>query len=78
MVAFTDNAKSYAMIYLPNNKSAKINMKEFPSKRIKYSWFRPETGKIVRSKNIKTKGDLEFQVPDTNSKDWVLILDKIE
>jgi gas vesicle protein len=53
-------------------------MKEFPSKRIKYSWFRPETGKIVRSKNIKTKGDLEFQVPDTISKDWVLILDKIE
>jgi hypothetical protein len=78
MVAFTDNAKSYAMIYLPNNKSVKINMKEFPSKRIKYSWFRPETGKIVRSKNIKTKGDLEFQVPDTISKDWVLILDKIE
>lgn len=78
MTAFTDSEKTYAMIYLPNNKFVNLNMREFPSKNIRYQWFKPETGELVEKKVVKVEEKMQIHVPNNkNSTDWVLIIDKI-
>ena len=76
MVAFTDRNKTYAMVYLPNNSVVTLDMKVFPSKEIRYSWFVPETGEIVQSQKIEVMEVLDFKTPEGGS-DWVLIIDKV-
>ena len=79
MVAFTDREMTYAMIYLPNNQVLKLNMKAFPSKSIKFSWYKPESGKIVDSNTINVKEQLILTPPKNgNNTDWVLIIDKLK
>jgi hypothetical protein len=72
--ATRDAENSYAMIYLPENKSLKIDLSKISGSTKNAWWYDPRTGKAIASKSIKGNGTKTF-TPPKEGKDWVLVID---
>jgi Protein of unknown function (DUF4038)/Putative collagen-binding domain of a collagenase len=72
--ATADEKKSYAMIYLPQNKSVNIDLSKISGKEKNSWWYDPRTGVSIRGKTIKGNEIKNFE-PPSNGKDWVLVID---
>lgn len=71
--ATRDENKSYAMIYLPQNKPVRIDLGKISGSEKNVWWFDPTTGKSVAGKKVKS-GTQSF-TPPKEGKDWVLVID---
>ncbi len=69
-----DAEGSYAMIYLPQNKSVKINLSKITGATKNIWWFDVRTGKAIEAKSVKGNGTNSF-TPPKEGKDWVLVID---
>lgn len=72
--ATRDENKSYAMIYLPQNKPVKIDLSKISGTTKNVWWYDPRTGKAITSKAVKGNGTKNF-TPPKEGKDWVLVID---
>lgn len=72
--ATRDAEKSYAMIYLPQNKPVKIDLSKIFGATKNIWWYDPRTGKSTASKSVKGNGTKNF-TPPKEGKDWVLVID---
>ncbi len=72
--ATRDADRSYAMIYLPQNKTVKIDLKKITGTTKNIFWFDVRTGKAIASKSVKGNGVNSF-TPPKEGKDWVLVID---
>ena len=77
IIATRNEAKTYAMIYLPQPKPITINLDILKPGRKKVSWFNPVSGKYIRLKKEYANGEESFTPPSINQKDWVLIIDVV-
>jgi hypothetical protein len=71
--ATRDENKSYAMIYLPQNKSVSIDLSKISGSEKNTWWFDPTNGKAMPGKKVKS-GTQTF-TPPKQGKDWVLVID---
>lgn len=74
IAATRDEAGSYAMIYLPQNKPVRINLGTITGDTKNVWWFSPRDGVSISGGNIKGKGTKSF-TPPRDGKDWVLVID---
>jgi len=74
VVATRDENKSYAMIYLPQNKPVKVDLSKISGKEKHVSWFDVRTGKSITGKPVRGDGTHSF-TPPKDGQDWVLIID---
>jgi len=72
--ATVDEQKSYAMIYLPQNKPVKIDLSKVSGKVKSTWWFNVRTGATTPVKNIKGRSIQTF-TPPKEGQDWVLVID---
>ncbi len=72
--ATRDADGSYAMIYLPQNKSVKIDLGKLSGSTKNVCWYDVRTGKAIASIAVKGKNISEF-TPPKEGKDWVLVID---
>ncbi len=77
IVATRNDAKTYAMIYLPQPEPITINLDILNPGRKLVSWFNPATGEYIILKEKHTTGNVSFTPPSNNQKDWVLVIDVI-
>ncbi|MDD3357015.1 MAG: DUF4038 domain-containing protein, partial [Dysgonamonadaceae bacterium] len=77
IIAARNEAKTYAMIYLPQPEPITINLNILKQGRKKVSWFNPVTGKYIRLKKEYDTGEESFTPPSITQKDWVLVIDVI-
>jgi hypothetical protein len=75
--ATRDETGSYAMIYLPQNKSVRINLGAITGATKNVWWFNPRDGKATSGGTVKGKGTKSF-TPPSGGKDWVLVVDDAE
>jgi hypothetical protein len=71
--ATRDENKSYAMIYLPQNKPVNIDLGKITGSEKNTWWFDPTNGKAIAGKKVKS-GTQTF-TPPKQGKDWVLVID---
>ncbi len=71
--ATRDENKSYAMIYLPQNKPVSIDLGKISGSEKNVWWFDPTNGKSTAGKKVKS-GTQTF-TPPKQGKDWVLVID---
>lgn len=74
IVATRDKHRSYAMVYLPQNKSISIDLSKISGVKRKIWWYNPETGQAFPDKETKAKKILTLS-PPRQGKDWVLVID---
>ncbi|MFZ1788017.1 MAG: glycoside hydrolase family 140 protein [Saprospiraceae bacterium] len=74
MVAFRNEASSFAMIYLPQNKEVKIDFSKITGKLKYIWWYDPRTGSATSEKPRKGN-KIETFIPPPSGKDWVLVID---
>jgi hypothetical protein len=71
--------KSYAMIYLPQNKPVTIDLTKISGSIKNVWWFNPRTGQAVVGKAVKGSGAQSFSPPKEGTpdsyRDWVLVID---
>lgn len=72
--ATRDENKSYAMIYLPQNKPVKIDLSKVSGSRKNVFWYDVRTGKSISNKSASSNGVLSF-TPPKDGTDWVLVID---
>jgi hypothetical protein len=72
--ATRDESKSYALIYLPQNKPVKIDLSKISGGTKTVYWFDVRSGKSIPSKSVKGNGVQTF-TPPKEGKDWVLVID---
>jgi hypothetical protein len=72
--ATRDENKSYAMIYLPQNKPVKIDLAKVSGRTKNVWWYDVRTGKSISSKSVSGNGVHSF-TPPKEGKDWVLVID---
>lgn len=72
--ATRDGNKSYAMIYLPQNKPVKIDLSKILGSTKNVWWYDVRTGKATAAKPVKGSGVNSF-TPPKEGKDWVLVID---
>lgn len=65
---------AYALVYLPQNKSVRINLTKLSGKNIHAWWYDPQTGHATDAGITPILADFEFTPPNTGL-DWVLVLD---
>lgn len=75
IAATRDEAGSFAMIYLPQNRPVTIALDHLSGKVKKVWWFDPRTGKTFAGKDIKNRKTATLSPPETAGKDWVLVID---
>jgi hypothetical protein len=77
--ATRDANKSYAMIYLPQNKPVTIDLSKISGSTKNVWWFNPRTGLAVTGKAAKGSGAQSFSPPKEGTpdsyRDWVLVID---
>jgi hypothetical protein len=73
VVATRDQAGSYAMIYIPNNKPLQVDLSKLTGSSKKIWWLNPEDGYASVPKTIKRNGIMTFTPPAPG--DWVLVID---
>ena len=69
-----NEAHSYAMIYLPQNKPVHVDVDKISGRTKNIWWFDPRSGAATAEKPITTKGIKSF-TPPTENRDWVLVID---
>ncbi len=74
IVAFRNEASSFAMIYLPQNKEVKIDFSKITGKLKYIWWYDPRTGSATSEKPRKGN-KIETFIPPPSGKDWVLVID---
>lgn len=74
VVATRDKHRSYAMVYLPENKSISIDLSKISGVKRKIWWYNPETGQALLDKETRAKKILTLN-PPRQRKDWVLVID---
>jgi hypothetical protein len=74
IAATRDEAGSYAMIYLPQNKPVRIALGNITGTTKKVWWFSPRDGKATSAGTEKGKGTRSF-TPPKEGKDWILVID---
>ena len=72
--ATRDESRSYALIYLPQNKPVKIDLGKISGATKNVYWYDVRTGKSIPSKSVKGNGVHTF-TPPKEGKDWVLVID---
>ncbi len=72
--ATRDANGSYALIYLPQNKSVKIDLRKISGSSKNIWWYDVRNGKAIASKSVKGNGTISF-TPPKDGKDWVLVID---
>lgn len=72
--ATRDENRSYAMVYLPQNKPVKIDLSKISGSTKNVWWFDVRSGKATAAKSVKGNGTQSFN-PPKEGKDWVLVLD---
>lgn len=72
--ATRDTNRSYAMIYLPQNKSVKIDLSKISGTSKNIWWYDVRNGKAIASKSVKGNSTTSF-APPKQGKDWVLVVD---
>ena len=75
--ATRDKSGSYALVYLPQGQTVKVEMTRLSGTRAVGWWFDPRTGEARRIAGLfATKGVTAFMPPSDGSEDdWVLVLD---
>lgn len=75
IIAMRNKNRTYAMVYLPQPKSIRINLDRLQKGQKVITWFNPAIGaKIILSK-CYNQGVQRFTPPSTTQKDWVLIVE---
>ncbi|MBL0742973.1 glycoside hydrolase family 140 protein [Chryseolinea sp. Jin1] len=74
IIATRDSNGAYAFVYLPQNKTVKINLGKIGGTSKTVWWFDPRTGKAVAAKPAKGNNTQSF-TPPHDGKDWVLVID---
>ena len=72
--ATRDESKSYALIYLPQNKPVKIDLSKISGATKTVYWYDVRSGKSIPSKSVKGNGVQTFSPPNEGV-DWVLVID---
>ena len=72
--ATSDENKSYAMIYLPQNKPVRINLSKVSGASKNVWWYDVRNGKSTKDKPAKGNSTTSF-TPPKEGKDWVLVID---
>ena len=72
--ATVDENKSYAMIYLPQNKAVKIDLGKISGKAKNVWWYDVRNGNAIRATSAKGNGTKSFS-PPKEGMDWVLVMD---
>jgi hypothetical protein len=72
--ATRDENRSYAFIYLPQNKAIKIDLGKISGNTKNIWWYDVRSGKALASYPVKGKKLQTFTPPD-GGKDWVLVID---
>ncbi len=74
LYATRDEKRTYAMIYLPQNKPVTVDMGKISGAVKNVYWYDPRNGKSVRVPAAKSAGKSSF-TPPKNGQDWVLVID---
>jgi hypothetical protein len=74
VTASRDENKSYALIYLPQNKPVKIDLSKISGSKKNVYWYDVRTGKSIPGKVVSGSGAESFTPPKEGT-DWVLIID---
>jgi hypothetical protein len=74
IAATRDSEKSYAMLYLPQNKSVSVDLSKVSGSRKNVWWFDPRTGEATQGKSVSGGGTKSFSPPQAGQ-DWVLVID---
>jgi Protein of unknown function (DUF4038)/Putative collagen-binding domain of a collagenase len=72
--ATRDENKSYAMVYLPQNKPVKIDLSKVSGTSKNVWWFDPRSGTSTKAKSAGGSGTKSF-TPPKEGQDWVLVID---
>jgi len=72
--ATRDEAGTYAMVYLPQNKPVTIDLSKISGSTKNSWWYNPTNGEAIRNKPVKTTAKHNF-IPPQTGKDWVLVID---
>ena len=72
--ATADEGKSYAMIYLPQNKPVKVHLGKISGETKNVWWYNVKTGKATQGKAAKGSSTKTFS-PPKEGQDWVLVID---
>lgn len=74
ITATRDEAGSYAMFYLPQNKPVTVDLGKISGNTKNVWWYSPVSGKATVAPAVKGKASQSF-TPPKEGKDWVLIID---
>ncbi len=74
VTATRDENKSYALIYLPQNKPVKIDLSKISGSKKNVYWYDVRTGKSIPGKVVSGNGVQSFTPPKEGT-DWVLVID---
>ncbi|PIQ20014.1 MAG: hypothetical protein COW65_17465 [Cytophagales bacterium CG18_big_fil_WC_8_21_14_2_50_42_9] len=72
--ATRDEAGTYAMVYLPQNKPVTIDLSKISGNTKNSWWYNPTNGEAIRNKPVKNTVKHHF-IPPQTGKDWVLVID---
>lgn len=77
-IATRDEQGTYAMIYLPQGKTVKIDLSVLRSSRLKAWWYDPRTGASIDIGLLNLSRTKTFDAPSEGlGHDWVLVLDAV-
>jgi hypothetical protein len=74
IIATRDENKSYALIYLPQNKPVKIDLSKVSGNKKNVFWYDVRTGKSIAGKGLSGNG-IQSLTPPKEGTDWVLVID---
>jgi hypothetical protein len=72
--ATRDEDRSYAMIYLPQNKPVNIDLSKISGSKKNVWWFDVRTGNARAAQAVRGNGNQSF-TPPKEGQDWVLVID---
>ncbi|MDD3787373.1 MAG: putative collagen-binding domain-containing protein, partial [Petrimonas sp.] len=75
IIATRNEKATYALVYLPQPKTVKIDLDKLKQGRKKIAWFNPVTGKYSKVKEKFNNGVQSFTPPNPQQKDWVLVVE---
>ena len=74
--ATRDSEGSFAMVYVPINRTFKVRMDVIRGAKVKAWWFNPRNGGASMAGEFTNSGNRDFTPPDPEQgADWVLVLD---
>lgn len=77
IAATRDTNGSYAMIYLPQGESCRVDLSRLAGAEFKTWWYDPRTGASWEGPELKGRGIAAFSPPSRGAgNDWVLVIDQ--